>query len=698
STEVPRSLIAWRGACLSIPCRYKPCLLFTRSSSKPTIEYLAWYLNPVFDPEKKEFTGTVLYKHNASIDPAFHGRVRFLGDLQRDCSLQVSDLQANETGKYGLRLIVSHPRKKQKIKWLSEISVNVMDSPPAPQIQAPNDFRESIPARVVCLIGYHCPDYPINLTWVGLDHGTPEYATRSADGSGLTNNTLSFTPTWQDHGANLTCQLSTLDGIQHSESTVVLDVKFAPRNVLLNVTPNQTIEEGVRLMLSCMSQDSNPPVSKYQLYKDGQLLQEGQTLEFEAKGDEHTGSYHCEASNEIYTVSSPKLRIDIQYAPKDARVELMTDSQIEEGTTVVLRCSCKAQPSASNYTWYRNRQRVLAQTQEELRFDEIRPDQFGSYYCEPQNSIGESKSPAIMVDIQYGPKDVRLTLENPQRILEGDLVTLNCSVGSSNPPVTKYTWYKDDTQYKETLENILTFPATEEQSGDYSCEAENDLCSFAPFNLGSFYSPDAPKDAHVELVPDSWIEEGTTVVLRCSCRAQPSASSYTWYRNGQRMQAQTQEELRFNEIHPDQSGSYQCEPQNSIGESESPAVMIDVQIILNAPQRILEGDLVMLNCSVGNSNPPVTKYTWYKDDRQYKETRENTLTFPATDEQTGDYSCRAENMVSFRQSLSLSVNVLCKYYRRNHFVLLPQNFYSIGAFQRETKIRFSPIRKMICLS
>ncbi|KAH1179986.1 hypothetical protein KIL84_006036 [Mauremys mutica] len=75
------------------------------------------------------------------------------------------------------------------------------------------------------------------------------------------------------------------------------------------------------------------------------------------------------------------------------------------------------------------------------------------------------------------PKGVRITLQNPPRIREGDAVTLNCSVGSSNPPVTKYTWYKDNSWYQETQESVLTFPATEERSGSYSCEAQNAIGS-----------------------------------------------------------------------------------------------------------------------------------------------------------------------------------------------------------------------------
>ncbi|XP_032651253.1 B-cell receptor CD22-like isoform X2 [Chelonoidis abingdonii] len=472
--EVPESLSAWTGACLSIWCRYKSCVVNPIKTNKLIISSLTWYLNPVYDFEKKHFSGTILYKHNVTISPALARRVRFLGDLEKDCSLQLSDLRASENGSYGLRLIALNPRnQKEEKKWMTKISVNVTDSPPAPQIKAPSELRESVPAQVVCSIAYYCPDYPITLTWVCLGHGTPESTTRMD--IGRTENTLTFTPTWQDHGTNVTCRLSTPAGTPSSESSVVLDVKYAPKGVQVKATPGETIQEGDRFVLTCITKGSNPPVFTYNWYKDSQLLhqRQEQRLEFEAKGDEHSGSYVCEAVNEISSIRSPTLQIDVHYAPKDVRVELVTGSQIQEETTVVLSCSCRAHPPVSSYTWYRNGQHIPAQTQQELRFDKIHPNQSGSYHCEPQNRVGMSESPAITVDVQYPPKEVQITLQNPQHIWEGDAVTLNCSVGSSNPPVTKYTWYKDDSQYQETQESVLTFPATEERSGSYSCEAQN---------------------------------------------------------------------------------------------------------------------------------------------------------------------------------------------------------------------------------
>uniref|UniRef100_A0A8C4WN16 B-cell receptor CD22 first Ig-like domain-containing protein n=1 Tax=Gopherus evgoodei TaxID=1825980 RepID=A0A8C4WN16_9SAUR len=170
-TLAPGPLDGWAGSCMTIPCS------FTYPAGS-----LTWYLNPVYVFEKKDFSGTVLYKHNVAISPAFAGRVRFLGDLERDCSLQLSDLRASENGSYGLRLVVSNPRKQEEEKkWMTQISVNVTGKRESPGIPCRNRLKIYSPAQPSpppwtvsrCVWAAPCTTGPRSHLGQGLYHNIP---------------------------------------------------------------------------------------------------------------------------------------------------------------------------------------------------------------------------------------------------------------------------------------------------------------------------------------------------------------------------------------------------------------------------------------------------------------------------------------------------------------------------------------------
>ncbi|KAI5092450.1 sialoadhesin-like [Silurus meridionalis] len=109
-----------RGSSVTLPCTYD----FPNESGSRTVQSEMWCRN-----QDLCLTATYVY-HSANIfpDPAFRGRVQYLGSLgSRNCSLRISKLRVKDSGVYVFRFITNHPvRKLPRQKGLT---LKVTDAP-----------------------------------------------------------------------------------------------------------------------------------------------------------------------------------------------------------------------------------------------------------------------------------------------------------------------------------------------------------------------------------------------------------------------------------------------------------------------------------------------------------------------------------------------------------------------------------------
>lgn len=87
-----------------------------------------------------------------------------------------------------------------------------------------------------------------------------------------------------------------------------------------------------------------------------------------------------------------------------------------------------------------------------------------------------SHSDLLVIFFSDCPNDVQVFVVNDLPIKEGDIVTLNCSVGGNIPSIIWFNWWKTDphvANYKYSGLNLLTFPASFGPVTSYKCEACN---------------------------------------------------------------------------------------------------------------------------------------------------------------------------------------------------------------------------------
>ncbi|XP_069804279.1 B-cell receptor CD22 isoform X2 [Dendropsophus ebraccatus] len=269
------------------------------------------------------------------------------------------------------------------------------------------------------------------------------------------------------------------------------------------------------------------------------------------------------------------------------------------------------------------------------------------------NETKEMKT--IQLNVKYAPRKVQINSESPITFREGNNVTLECSVESSNPDVS-ITWYKDSKELKGSEEYKQVF----NESGEYYCLAKNSVgtAKSNPVEISVLYGP---KSVSIQ-EPEGNIIEGSKVTLTCISDGNPPVHHYIWYKNGGEDVRSNNSQYQFSRITEKDSGSYECKASNAYGSVRSMPVQLDVKylpqnvtVVIKPDKQIREGTQVTFNCVFTNGNPPDTNITWHKNKNPvipFKVTK----TIQAAD--AGSYSCKAGNKVGSSFSNPVDVDVL----------------------------------------
>ncbi|XP_006171685.1 B-cell receptor CD22 isoform X1 [Tupaia chinensis] len=640
----PKTLYAWEGACIWIPCGY------TNPKPREHLENLVVYQNPEYDPTTKNFKGTVLYNHTkAGGLPSQQGRVQFLGDLQNNCTLSLSPVHANDSGHLGLRVT------SKTDKWMEEINLNVSATPLVPRIQLPPEIEASQEVTLTCSLSFACFGYPIKLQW-SLEEPAITSTTLSPE-TVVTQSKLTFRPQWTHHGKNVTCQLVTgTEGQVLSEQTVRLEVKYVPQ-VEIEVSPSDaTVIEGESVTMTCRIVSSNPQYKSISWFKDGMQLSASKTLTLTLPqtSKEMSGKYLCRASNTVGRGNSKEVTLQVQYAPEPSSV-LIHQSPAKEGATVEMICQSPANPHPTNYTWYHDGKELLGKTEEKFYIPQVSLQHAGTYSCVAENRLGIGQmGPETELDVQYPPKEVTTVIRSPLPIREGDRVTLFCNYNSSNPQVTRYEWVPKG-PWIEPSPGVLLIQKVAWDTTSIYCAACNQWCSWAlPTHLNVQY---APRDVRVLVIgTHSEIHSRHRVQLQCKfSTSHPPVIRYVWKKNGSFLKEGS--ELIFDSITPEDAGNYSCTVDNSIGETTSKASILQVlypprrlRVSIAPGDSVMEGRKAALTCE-SDANPPASQFTWFDWNNQNLHHAGQTLRLePAKVQDSGVYRCQGANRLGMGES------------------------------------------------
>ncbi|KAM6995299.1 B-cell receptor CD22-like [Tautogolabrus adspersus] len=302
------------------------------------------------------------------------------------------------------------------------------------------------------------------------------------------------------------------------------------------------------------------------------------------------------------------LTLQVLYPPDNTSVSY--SDPVQEGSSVTLTCNTSANPDADSYTWYKvDGDQVTVVGSKKMLLTTV-SEVDSQFYCKVSNRVGTQNSSIVQIDVQFAPKETMVIVNPTGPILEGSSITMTC-ISRANPPVTNYTWHRDDEQDKEPGSTLVINGVDTSHSRSYRCAAKNELGeeTSAEIQLDIHYPP---KNTSVSIDPSGAVVDGNPVTLSCSSIANPAVVNFTWFRvSGRRKElVGSEQDFTFNvtKLSEDQ---YYCEARNAHGAEKSEHASIDVTF---APEILPSSRCVkvlsQIRCSCESEGNPLPSLVW----------------------------------------------------------------------------------------
>ncbi|KAL6481968.1 hypothetical protein MHYP_G00100480 [Metynnis hypsauchen] len=236
----------------------------------------------------------------------------------------------------------------------------------------------------------------------------------------------------------------------------------------------------------------------------------------------------------------------------DLQVEV--PERVIEGDKVTLTCKTSCSLSdRPTFTWYRNGHPLSSST-DQLHLQSVSREDAGSYHC----AVLGLRSPEVTLNVRY------LQVEVPERVIEGDNVTLTCKTSFSLSYRPTFTWYRNRHPLSFSTDQLHLQSVSREDAGSYHCAVLDQKLQSPEVTLNVRYGP---KNISVSISPSGEIVEGSSVTLTCSSDANPPVQNYTWFKEGGSSPVGSGHSYRAL-----QSGFYYCVALNEHGSQKSAAV------------------------------------------------------------------------------------------------------------------------------
>ncbi|XP_063999325.1 brother of CDO isoform X5 [Pogoniulus pusillus] len=275
---------------------------------------------------------------------------------------------------------------------------------------------------------------------------------------------------------------------------------------------------------------------------------------------------------------------------KDFKFDGQHVIEVDEGNTAVIACDLpeshpKAQVRYSvKQEWLEaSRDNYLIMPSGNLQIVNASQEDEGTYKCAAYNPVTQEVKTSVSSErlrVRRSTAEAARIIYPPEAqtiiVTKGQSLILECVASGIPPP--RVTWAKDGSSvsaYNKTrflLSNLLIDPTSEEDSGTYSCTADNGVgeagAAFIFYNVQVFEPPEVTMELSQQIIP--W---GQSAKFTCEVRGNPQPS-VMWLRNAVPLSAShrlrlSRRALRLISVGPEDEGIYQCMAENEVGSAQA---------------------------------------------------------------------------------------------------------------------------------
>ncbi|XP_014294397.1 nephrin isoform X2 [Halyomorpha halys] len=268
---------------------------------------------------------------------------------------------------------------------------------------------------------------PAQLTWWKGGHRLDKTKETTANDGNRTTSTLSFIPSKEDDGQNLTCKAEnpSITGTPPISDYWTLHIQYVPETKISLGTSLKAdeIREGNDVYFDCKVK-AVPPVYKIEWRHNGRLLSHNigqrvvisdKSLALQGVSRNNAGNYTCVGFNTEGDGESTPFYLDVMYAPTCKPLQTRVHG-VAKQERVNITCEVDANPPEVTYRWtFNNSAEGMVTAPERIirhgasspiaTYTPVSDLDYGTLLCWAANRIGNQKVPCVFHIIAAGKPD-----------------------------------------------------------------------------------------------------------------------------------------------------------------------------------------------------------------------------------------------------------------------------------------------------